>query len=103
MQTEFYRSQTELLPTFSLVLAVSLAGLNSTARIAVNPVNRTLGTVRSATAPYAHTYYGHPEQVADQAEQMEALRRFTEGLLNETEDTPQAVVEILNRHFWELV
>ena len=102
MQTEFYRSHTDLLPTFSLVLAASLVGLNSTARAAINPVNGAPGT-QPPTAHYAHTYYGRPDQMADQAGQTAALRQFAEGLLKETEDSPQAAVEILNRHFWDLV
>ena len=102
MQTEFYRSQTDLLPTFSLVLAVSLVALNSTASAAMNPPNRAPG-IQTPTAHYAHAYYGRPDQMADKAEQIAALRRFAEALLKETEDSPQAVVEILNRHFWDLV
>ena len=101
MQTEFYRSQTDLLPTFSLVLAVSLVALNSTASAVMNPPNRAPGI--PPTAHYAHAYYGRPDQMADKAEQIAALRRFAEALLKETEDSPQAVVEILNRHFWDLV
>ncbi|MBI2926621.1 MAG: hypothetical protein HYY24_13075 [Verrucomicrobia bacterium] len=103
MQIEFYRPQTELLPTFSLVLAVSLAGLNPLTRAALNPINEVPGSIQPPAAHYAHVYYGRPEELTDQAAQMEAIRRFAEGLLNETEDTPQAVVEILNRHFWELL
>jgi len=102
MQTEFYRSQTDLLPTFSLVLAVSLVALNSTASAAMNPPNSAPG-IQTPTAHYAHAYYGRPDQLADKAEQIAALRRFAEALLKETEDSPQAVVEILNRHFWDLV
>lgn len=102
MQTEFYRSQTDLLPTFSLVLAASLVGLNSTAPAAMNRVNGAAG-IQPPTAHYAHAYYGRPDQLADQADQGAALRQFAESLLKETEDSPQAVVEILNRHFWDLV
>ena len=102
MQTEFYRSQTNLLPTFSLVLAVSLVGLNSTPCAALNLVNGAPG-IQPPTAHYAHAYYGRPDQIADQRGEIAALRRFAEGLLKQTEDSPQAVVEILNRHFWDLV
>ena len=35
--------------------------------------------------------------------QGDALRNFARNLLAETEDSPQAVVEVLNQHFWELV
>lgn len=102
MQTEFYRSQTDLIPTFSLVLAVSLVGLNSTSRPADNPVDGVAG-IQPPMSRYAHVYYGCPEQLADQAGQIAAWRQFAEGLLKETEDSPQGVVEILNQHFWDLV
>jgi hypothetical protein len=102
MQTEFYRSQTDLPPTFSLVLAASLVALNSTANVAMNRPNGAPGS-QPPMAHYEHAYYGRPDQMADKTEQIAALRRFAETLLKETEDSPQAVVEILNRHFWDLV
>ena len=37
------------------------------------------------------------------AGQAEALKSFAEHLLEETEDSPQQVVDALNRHFWDLV
>ena len=100
MQTEFYRSHTDLLPTFSLVLAASLVGLNSAA--AMNPMGGAPG-IQPPTTHYAHSYYGRPEQMADQSGQIAALRQFAECLLKETEESPQAVVDIVNRHFWDLV
>lgn len=102
MQTEVYRSQTELLPTFSLALAVSLAGLNPIALS--HPANAGHGRDWSklpASARYA--YYETAERAPESAEQVATLRRFAENLLAETEDSPQAVVEVLNRHFWDLV
>jgi len=50
-----------------------------------------------------YPYYKLAERAPDPAEQAAALRRFAENLLAEVEDTPQAVVEVLNRHFWDLV
>jgi len=102
MQTEFYRSQSEFLPTFSLMVAVSLAGLNSAVRSHLTPVNNLTGHVQSTTGYYGHYYYGLPE-VIDQSDQVQTMQRFAENLLKETEDTPQAVVDILNQHFWDLV
>ncbi len=43
------------------------------------------------------------EKTGEAEAQGEALRHFAKGLLAETEDNPQAVVDVLNRHFWELV
>lgn len=102
MQTEFYRSQTDLIPTVSLVLAVSLVGLNSTSPSTVGPAEDVAG-FQPPMSHYVHTYYGRPSHVVDQAGQIAALRKFAEGLLKETEDSPQGVVEMVNRHFWDLV
>ena len=102
MQTEFYRSHTELLPTFSLVLAVSLAGLNSVARhLAANSSHNTNDGTLPALA--RHAYYEPAARRSEAADQRAALQRFAENLLAETEDSPQAVVEVLNEHFWDLV
>ena len=102
MQTEFYRPQSEFLPTFSLMLAAAFVGLNSPQRVAINSVSGVVG-VQPPMSYYAHAYYGRPDQMTDQSEQGAALRQFAEGLLKETEDSPQGVVEILNQHFWDLV
>jgi hypothetical protein len=102
MQTEFYRSRAEFLPTFSLALAVSLAGLNTVIRSLPGGMgNGGGGSMMPALAGYP--YYKLAERAPDPAEQAAALRRFAENLLAEVEDTPQAVVEVLNRHFWDLV
>ena len=102
MQTEFYRSQTDLIPTFSLVVAASLVGLNPSALLSVIPVCGRVG-IEPSMARYAHAFYGRPHEVGDQSAQLAALRQFAEGLLKQTEDSPQGVFEIVNQHFWDLV
>ncbi len=101
MKTEFYRPHTELLPTFSLVLAVSLAGLNTAAQNrAASSSTVADGASLPAKTSYMHAYYGPAQQAVEQGEQIEVLRRFADSLLGETQDTPPAVLEVLNRHFW---
>ena len=102
MQTDFYRSQTDLIPTFSLVLAVSLVGLNSNPREATDAANGVAG-IQPPMSRYSHIYYEQSHQAGDQPEQIAALRQFAEDLLKETEDSPQGVVDLVNRHFWDLV
>jgi hypothetical protein len=102
MQSEFYRSQTDLVPTFSLLLAVSLVGLNA----ATPPSPATVETATSASPPCGlvrYSYYGSPERTLGAAEQADSLRRFAENLLALSEDSPQIAVDLLNRHFWDLV
>ena len=101
MQTEFYRSQSDLLPTFSLVLTAAFVGLNAPHR-AINPVNGVAGA-QPPMSHFAYAYYGRPNEVASQPAQGAALRQFAEELLKETEDSPQGVVDILNQLFWDLV
>lgn len=100
MEIEFYRSQTNSLPTFSLVLAASLIGLNSVVPSTEAP-HESGKCALPASAQFA--YYGPAEQYTETGEQVRALRRFAEDLLAKTEDSPQEVVDILNQHFWDVV
>jgi hypothetical protein len=102
METEFYHSQTESLPTFSLFLAVSLAGLNTVAgNIPAGLLHEPIGSVMTVPSQYA--YYKTSVKALESEEQLAALRHFAEKLLTDTEDSPQAVVDVLNRNFWNLV
>jgi hypothetical protein len=94
MQADYYRSQANLVPTFSLVLAVSLGGLNMAIRpeIASTPI-------ASFMKGSANIYY-HP---LERANGEEALRRFAKSLFSKTEDSPQEIVDLVNKHFWDLV
>jgi hypothetical protein len=51
----------------------------------------------------AYPYYGRPEQAVDEAPRISALEKFAGELLRATEDSPQGVVEMVNRHFWDLL
>jgi hypothetical protein len=102
METEFYRSPTELLPTFTLVLAASLVGINSLHRIRGSALASSCqATVLPACAQYS--YYEPAALAPEPAEQLQALRHFAETLLSNTENNPQPVVDLLNHHFWDLV
>jgi hypothetical protein len=102
METEFYRSPTEVLPTFSLVLAASLLGLNATTLASPDGIS-CAGTGGHLPASVRYAYYETAPAIKEPAEQAEALMRFAENLLAKTEDSPQEVVDALNRHFWDLV
>ena len=43
------------------------------------------------------------EPALENPEREAALNRFAKNLLAKTENSPQEVVEVLNRHFWDLV
>ena len=102
METEFYRSPTEVIPTFSLVLAVSLLGFQAPT---VASPDSILGIGNSEFLPKSarYDYYETAQAIQEPTEQAETLKRFAENLLEETEDSPQEVVDVLNRHFWNLV
>lgn len=102
METEFYRSPTEIIPTFSLVLAASLIGLHAATLSSSEGIACPWGA-DALLASVRHDYYEAAEEAQEPAEQAAALNRFAENLLAETEDSPQEVVEVLNRHFWDLV
>jgi hypothetical protein len=99
MKLEFYRSPTEVIPTFSLVFAASLIGLH-TATFARPERLLISGNDHCLMESLRHNYY---ETVPSMQDQGEALKEFAEKLLGETEDSPQEVVEALNLHFWDLV
>lgn len=102
METEFYRSPTEILPTFSLVLAATLLGLNPTPITSTDSIS-DMDCNEHLPAFVRHAYYETARTSEEPTEQAEALNRFAANLLEETEDSPQEVVDALNRHFWELV
>jgi len=101
MQTEFYRSQTGSRPTFSFLVAVSFAGLNAVAQPPAPPGHRV--SERTPPPLALHAYYEPAETTLALPGQSDALRRFAESLIAGMEDSPQAVIETLNRHFWDLV
>jgi hypothetical protein len=98
-ETQFYRPATDVLPTVSLALAVSLAALNfkPNTDLVVNEAmdNECLST--------HHAYYDETEPENESIEQIEALQRFAHAMLAQTEETPQPIVEMLNKRFWDLV
>jgi hypothetical protein len=102
METEFYRSPTEVLPTFSLVLAASLIGLHPMKLASADSIS-SAGSGEHLPASARYAYYETALAIQEPTEQTEALKRFAENLLEETEDSPQEVVDVLNRHFWDLV
>lgn len=102
METEFYRSPTELLPTFSLILAASLGGINSLDRVNRAAIDRSHETV-ILPEPAQYAYYAPVAVALEASEQEEALRQFAKILLSKTEDNPQPVIDMLNQHFWDLV
>ena len=107
MKNEFYHSTIDPFPTFSRVLAVSLVGLlpsgtlNSHSIVSSGDGNNP--AFRQGIERCAHTYYMEANIANDEGTQTEALRRFAENLLRETKDSPQSLIDTLNRHFWELI
>ncbi len=102
METEYYRSPTDLLPTFSLVLVASLVSASTLHRATKPPSASGYDlTIPPVCAHYA--YYEPAALLPEPVEQVQALRHFAETLLSKTEDNPQPVVDLLNHHFWDLV
>jgi hypothetical protein len=99
METEFYRSPSGIVPTFSLALAVTMASLNPPHKpFSKDPFFVSEGdTVGSSCAYYYSVEDGSNEL------QLETIRQFADSLAALTQDTPQEIVDILNSRFWELV
>jgi hypothetical protein len=101
MQTEYYKSKTT--STFSVILAASMVGLSITP-------DHSSATFVGHTAVIMTQFYSDNDRyyvpaVISQAEseQLEVLRNFAAKVITETKDSPQEVVDLLNKHFWELV
>jgi hypothetical protein len=97
MQSDFYNTPAETFPTFSLVLA-SLMSLPA----AIGRSDSLESASANAGLHMEHKYYETAPN-ASVTEQQGALSEFAEKLLAETEDSPQEVRDVLNKHFWELV
>jgi hypothetical protein len=93
---EFYRSQANLVPTVSLLVAMIGVAAKS-------PVVPTHEGESSGLRHYTHQYYVSPDQVCTEQSDIGALRRFAESLLAKNEDSPQSVVDAINDRFWELI
>ena len=107
MKNEFYQSKINPLPTVSLVLAVSLIGASTAvAAKSHSIIDSSSGdnpALREGIERCAHSYYSEATDAGDQITRVEVLRCFAENLLRETKDSPQGLIDILNRHFWELL
>jgi hypothetical protein len=102
MQTEFYRSSLDPRPTFSLALVVSVVGIGGHYQMDESAVAISRkSVVLPACVQYA--YYESAPLLSDSDRQAQAMQRFAEALRSDIEDNPQPVVDLLNRHFWDLV
>jgi len=90
-----------MLPTFSLLLAFSALGINAGVIEVAN--QEAKHEVLPPNSIYAHCYYAPSKPALTQGQQLKALEDFAKNLLSKSQDNPQAVVDVLNRHFWELV
>ena len=103
MQTEFYRSTSDIVTTISMALA-SCIGLATP-----HPEQRrdAVPTCYSVMSPECvnttETFYTAATGSLDEAAQLAALERFGNKLLGETVEPPQAVIDLLNERFWDLV
>lgn len=103
MQTEFYRSTPELRQTFSLVIVASLVGIGAHDQVKSPYAALTTHEPVILPACVQNVYYEPVPPRSDPDKQVKALQHFAKVLLANTEDNPQSVEDLLNRHFWELV
>jgi hypothetical protein len=100
MENEFYCSQGNFVPTATLSLLLALTALNANASNQAG-MSQEPGPVLNR---YANPYYISQEvAVMDDESQIEVIRRFAQNLLEKTEDTPQVIIDALNRQFWDLL
>ena len=103
MQTEFYKLPVQLVPTFSVVLVASLVGFTAQEPICPNITTGANATYLPSINHFALHHYMELAETVHSNQQTEVLRRFTNNLLGEMQDSPQEIVDVLNQHFWELV
>ena len=104
MTTDFYRPTTDLMTTISMSIASCLAF--SAPHVeepleALVPAGYTVGS--PAWINQTASFYTAAAEPPDEAAQLAALENFASRLLGETVEPPQAVVDLLNERFWDLV
>ena len=102
MQTEYYRPTSELV--MSAMALASCIGLTAARPSQPRDAVPACYTVMSPTCVNTtETFYTAANGPLDEAAQLAALESFGSKLLGETVEPPQAVVDLLNERFWELV
>lgn len=99
METEYYSPSTELIPTFPVVVITALLGMSAA------PIDRPSVAELSyqEIAPWVECAYAPAAQMPEQDLQIQVLQKFAENLLTSTEDSPQEAIDVVNKHFWDLV
>jgi hypothetical protein len=99
MEPEYYSPSTELMPTFPIVVITALLGMS------VAPMERPSVAELSyqEIAPWVECAYTPAAQILEQDLEIQVLKKFAENLLTSTEDSPQEVIDVVNKHFWDLV
>jgi hypothetical protein len=98
MRNSYYFAHSDLgSTTCPMLLAISLVGLLTATQPTAGPIAEA---EVAGVGCCQHVYYYPIERERLRAELM---RRFGTGLLAATQDNPQPVVDLINRHFWELV
>jgi hypothetical protein len=103
MQTEYYRPTSDLVTTISMALAscIGIATPHPEQRRDEIPARYT--EMSPACVNSTETFYTAADGALDEAAQLAAFESFGRKLLGETVEPPQAVVDLLNERFWDLV
>jgi hypothetical protein len=98
MTTSYTPSSEFLIPALLVIAAMHYQDVN-TAR---EPVSKTVVYTKSAMAPVPLPDRYSDVAALSQEAQAKILERFVSKLLENSKDPPQEIVDLLNKHFWEL-
>lgn len=93
-----YRSASGFVPSVSVVLMTSLAGLAANGQAEEKDLYYGLHPHGMGNAVFYH-----PASIDVRSEPGDVLQKFAVQMLQESVDLPAAATEAINEHFWDLL
>jgi hypothetical protein len=93
-----YRSASGFVPSVSVVLMASLAGLAANEQVEEKDLCYGLHAHGMGNAVFYH-----PASIENRNEPGDVLQTFAVQMLQDSVDLPAAATEVINEHFWDLL
>jgi len=98
MTTTYTPNSGFIIPALLVIAAMHYTELNTVPE----PASRTVSYTKSAMDPLPLPDRYSGAVALPQETQVKVLEKFVSKLLGNSKEPPQEIVELLNKHFWEL-